>query len=110
MNKPVQSPGLDTAVDPVCGMQVSSDSELKYRFEEIEYHFCSSGCEQKFIADPARYLDHEANHQDNGHDEGKSSCHHNHAPRTVAPAASKDAISTCPMHPEVRQVGPGSCP
>jgi Cu+-exporting ATPase len=53
------------------------------------YYFCSAGCLQKFIADPSRYLD-----QKGGQLE------------SVAPGA----IYTCPMHPEVRQVGPGSCP
>jgi Cu+-exporting ATPase len=50
------------------------------------YYFCSARCREKFIADPARYLN----------------------PQTAA--APADAIYTCPMHPEVRQHGPGSCP
>jgi len=53
------------------------------------YYFCSAGCHQKFIAEPGRYLDQKATQQE-----------------VVAP----DATYTCPMHPEVRQVGPGSCP
>jgi len=106
----MQSPGPDTTVDPVCGMKVSNDNDLKYRFEDTEYHFCSTSCEKKFIADPARYLDHEANHQNNGHYEDDNNSSHNHAPRTVAREASGDVIYTCPMHLEVRQVGPGNCP
>jgi len=53
------------------------------------FHFCSAGCRTKFAADPLKYL----------------------APRP-APAApvTEGAVYTCPMHPEVRQVGPGSCP
>lgn len=52
------------------------------------YHFCSAGCRTKFTADPGKYLD-----------EGN------------APAAAPEgAIYTCPMHPQIRQVGPGSCP
>ncbi len=54
------------------------------------YHFCSAGCRTKFIADPRRYL------------------HPETAPAAVE--APKGAIWTCPMHPEIRQVGPGSCP
>jgi Cu+-exporting ATPase len=53
------------------------------------YYFCSAGCREKFLADPARYLAGEADRS---------------AP---VPAG---AIYTCPMHPEIRQPGPGSCP
>ena len=53
------------------------------------YYFCSAGCRAKFKADPAKYL-----------------APHKHAAEPV-PAGT---IYTCPMHPEVRQVGPGSCP
>ncbi|WP_377764110.1 heavy metal translocating P-type ATPase [Paracoccus angustae] len=54
------------------------------------YHFCSTGCREKFLADPERHLD----------------------PTAVAEAepVPEGTIYTCPMHPEVRQVGPGSCP
>ena len=51
------------------------------------YHFCSAGCRGKFAAEPDRYLQ----------------------PQAVA-AAPAGAIYTCPMHPQIRQVGPGSCP
>jgi Cu+-exporting ATPase len=54
----------------------------------VAYSFCSAGCRTKFVADPATYLD-----------------------KTTAPAAVvAGAIYTCPMHPQIRQVGPGSCP
>ncbi|HEX4554387.1 MAG TPA: heavy metal translocating P-type ATPase [Xanthobacteraceae bacterium] len=53
------------------------------------YYFCSAGCRAKFAADPARYL-------------GPTP-----APAAPAPAG---AIYTCPMHPEIRQAGPGACP
>src|SRR5262249_60077865 len=52
------------------------------------FHFCSAACRTRFAADPAKYLD-------------KS------RPEGGLPA---DTIYTCPMHPEVRQVGPGNCP
>ena len=51
------------------------------------YYFCSAGCRAKFAADPDRFL----------------------SDRVPEPARP-DAVYTCPMHPEVRQVGPGSCP
>ena len=53
------------------------------------YHFCSAGCRTKFVADPAAYLN----------DKLKPT-----------PEAPTGAIWTCPMHPQIRQVGPGSCP
>lgn len=77
--------------DPVCGMTVDP-ATARHRAEHDgqTWYFCSGGCRTKFEADPDRYL----------HPE-------NHAP---APAAPAGTVYTCPMHPEVRQVGPGSCP
>ena len=57
------------------------------RHHDVEHHFCSAGCRAKFLADPARYLE----------------------PRPVE-AAPPGATYTCPMHPEIRQDGPGTCP
>jgi Cu+-exporting ATPase len=78
--------GAEKVRDPVCGMSVDPATS-KHRFEHggETFHFCSAGCRTKFAADPAKYLD----------------------KRAPAPAG---AIYTCPMHPEVRQVGPGTCP
>ena len=78
--------------DPVCGMFVDPHS-ANHRAEHNgqPYYFCSAGCREKFVADPARYLD----------------------PAVAAARAEpvpEGTIYTCPMHPEVRQVGPGSCP
>jgi Cu+-exporting ATPase len=63
----------------------------KHRFDHHgeTFHFCSAGCRTKFAADPAKYLAKEK------------------APEPEMPAGT---IYTCPMHPEIRQVGPGSCP
>src|SRR5579859_699127 len=79
------------ARDPVCGMSVDPATS-KHRVEHggTTYHFCCAGCAAKFTADPEKYL--------------KPS----EAP--PKPAAPKGTIYTCPMHPEIRQVGPGSCP
>src|SRR3546814_5755684 len=55
------------------------------------YHFCSAGCRAKFADDPAKYLT-------------------SHAPGAPPPTGSQDAIYTCPMHPQIRQKGPGNCP
>ena len=53
------------------------------------YYFCSARCAEKFEAEPETYLGPE---------------------RAQAKPAPKDAIYTCPMHPEIEQVGPGDCP
>lgn len=79
-----------TSKDPVCGMSVSVDrAAFKAMLGGTEYFFCSKACERKFEESPDRYLDHS---------------------RTEKPAVVQGATYTCPMHPEVRQVGPGSCP
>ena len=78
--------------DPVCGMKVDPATS-KHRFEHDgrTFHFCSAGCRTKFVADPAKYLQ----PKDAGAD----------------PAATgKGTIYTCPMHPQIRQEGPGNCP
>ncbi len=95
--------------DPVCGMTVTPGDEAD-RIEHggTEYLFCSTGCAEKFRASPARYLE--------GQEEPPSgsdhSCcdHHANRPKGVERTGPKDAMYTCPMHPEVRQVGPGDCP
>ncbi|MBB4426926.1 Cu+-exporting ATPase [Bradyrhizobium sp. CIR48] len=76
--------------DPVCGMTVDPATS-KHRFDHHgqTFHFCSAGCRTKFAADPAKYLAKDK------------------APEPEMPAGT---IYTCPMHPEIRQIGPGSCP
>jgi Cu+-exporting ATPase len=79
------------ARDPVCGMTVHP-ATAKYRTEHegITHYFCSAGCRTKFIADPHKYL--------------------NPAPSAPKGATKTGAVYTCPMHPQIRQPGPGSCP
>ncbi len=79
------------ATDPVCGMRVDPADACQHVYRTDTYHFCSSGCQQKFSADPDKYLN-----------PGLS----NAAPSAVAAGS----IWTCPMHPEVRREGPGPCP
>jgi Cu+-exporting ATPase len=76
------------AIDPICGMTVDPHT-AKHRAEYRghTYYFCSAGCRTKFANDPQKYL-------------GK---------REPEPVA-EGTVYTCPMHPEIRQVGPGSCP
>ena len=77
------------AIDPVCGMSVDpAKTPHRHDYRHHTYYFCSAGCRGKFAADPEKYL----------------------KPGAVRETMHKDAIYTCPMHPEVRQVGPGACP
>ncbi len=79
----------DTVLDPVCGMTVAPETSAHHADHDgARYHFCSSGCRAKFVADPDKYL----------------------APATEVPPAPAGAIFICPMHPEIRQPGPGTCP
>jgi Cu+-exporting ATPase len=79
-----------TVKDPVCGMSVDPHrSNHRADHGGRTYHFCSAGCRAKFLADPSRYLDAKA-------------------PETAP--VPPGTIYTCPMHPEIRQAGPGSCP
>jgi Cu+-exporting ATPase len=81
--------GQDRLVtDPVCGMKIDPATS-KHRFDHggKTFHFCSAGCQAKFTANPNSYLK-----------------------AGAAEPVKPGAIYTCPMHPQIRQVGPGSCP
>src|SRR5664279_5050148 len=80
----------ETVTDPVCGMTVDpATTPHLYQHQKRTYYFCSANCRTKFAADPMQCL----------------------ADKTVpAQAVPKGTIYTCPMHPEIRQAGPGSCP
>jgi len=69
-------------------MSVSTASEHQFEYAGASYRFCSESCRTKFAADPQRYLE----------------------PRQAPQSSQAGAEYTCPMHPEVRQLGPGSCP
>ncbi len=93
-------PKAGALFDPVCGMTVSADSPHVATHAGKRYLFCSAGCQTKFSADPDRYLNADAR-----------SHSHAHSPSKVPDVdGTPDTIYTCPMHPEVRQVGPGNCP
>jgi heavy metal translocating P-type ATPase len=83
---------VERAKDPVCGMVVDPHA-TPHRAEHAGYthYFCSAGCRAKFVADPGKYL-------------GGA------APARPAEPVAPGTIYTCPMHPQVRQVGPGNCP
>jgi Cu+-exporting ATPase len=84
------TPAGTSAIDPVCGMQVDPHATAhQYEHGGRTYYFCSAGCRSKFAENPAKYL---------------------------KPAAAESGsvppgtIYTCPMHPQIRQAGPGHCP
>lgn len=96
--------------DPVCGMAVTAASQHRSTHLGNTYLFCSTGCKAKFDADPARYASGDAGI---GTRSGHAPHHHASTAVSPAPAASPTApgtIYTCPMHPEIRQDHPGTCP
>ena len=97
----------ELALDPVCGMTVDpATAKWTAEHDGKTVYFCSEGCRNKFVADPAPYLDTDrfALKLPMGHDHG----HHDHG-HAAAPVP-KGAKWTCPMHPEIVRDGPGACP
>jgi Cu+-exporting ATPase len=79
---------VSAAIDPVCGMTVEISPQARSAsYDGQVYYFCGARCQDRFTRDPLAILD----------------------PAPAAPA-SEDAIFTCPMDPEIEQVGPGTCP
>src|SRR6478736_1980010 len=80
---------LELATDPVCGMKVNpAVAKHHLSYEGQDYFFCCARCRERFAAEPAKYL----------------------APRQPEQPSPAGTTYTCPMHPEVRQIGPGACP
>ncbi len=78
-------------VDPVCGMSVAPETSAgEYEFEGETYYFCSKGCVTKFRQNPKSFLEEKE--------------------KEKLEAESQGTEYTCPMHPEILQIGPGSCP
>ena len=78
-----------TSRDPVCGMHVDADSAAaRTKYAGHEYLFCSNKCHSKFAESPSDYL----------------------GEQSKAPSAPTGGVYTCPMHPDVKQQGPGTCP
>ncbi|HFB66692.1 MAG TPA: YHS domain-containing protein, partial [Aeromonadales bacterium] len=99
--------------DPVCGMNVTEDSEHHLHYHNQEYFFCSSGCLGKFKAEPEKYIKedddehhcHEHEHQHHSHTSPSHS--HSHSSQQSLDTSS---YYTCPMHPEIHEDKPGNCP
>jgi P-type Cu+ transporter len=86
-----ETSGAQLPKDPVCGMSVDpATSKLRFTHGSETYFFCNPRCREKFAADPESYL----------------------LPRELKPvtAADMEKYYICPMDPEVRQKGPGTCP
>jgi Cu+-exporting ATPase len=80
----------ETATDPVCHMTVAiAGAQYTTVHDGHTFYFCSERCHTKFKAEPQRYL---------------------RAQPAAPPAMPAGPIYTCPMHPQIRQVGPGNCP
>jgi Cu+-exporting ATPase len=85
------APAAGAATDRVCGMSVDlAAARHSADFAGKTYYFCCAGCREKFLAEPLRYV-------------GEASAE-------AAASAPAGTIYTCPMHPEIHQAGPGSCP
>ena len=127
--------GADTATDPVCGMTVDPHAgKPSAEHAGATYHFCCEGCRMKFVADPAAYL--KAEDPVCGMSVDRSTAQHmtKHAGerfyfcsagcqekfeagpekyldgRSAPEPMPEGTVYTCPMHPEIEQVGPGDCP
>jgi P-type Cu+ transporter len=118
--------------DPVCGMTVDpSKAAAKQEFRGSTYYFCSKRCAERFAKEPDKFLSapgssgmetaHSgatAQHVDavrrgpsaRGALTGKTATFSQASPETTQTIAAKSAQYTCPMHPEILQIGPGSCP
>ena len=85
-------PAQGPTVDPVCGMLVDpATARHKIEHDGQTFYFCSERCRAKFAEDPATYV-------------------HRETQQATPPDAPEGTIYTCPMHPQIRQFGPGNCP
>ncbi|HEY9578467.1 MAG TPA: heavy metal translocating P-type ATPase [Rhizorhapis sp.] len=90
-NEAIPSPAVGIAIDPVCSMSVKMEGAAHVAdYDGATHYFCSGGCKTKFLANPEQYL--------------------SGAYLDAAEDPPEGTIYTCPMHPEIRQEGPGTCP
>jgi P-type Cu+ transporter len=91
----------DTAIDPVCGMTVDKSAPAgTVEFDDQTYFFCSQHCVKKFRDDPQRYL--------TPVPQPLTQIGASKRPTASHPAMAREY--TCPMHPEIVQDHPGTCP
>jgi P-type Cu+ transporter len=114
------------AKDPICGMTVDpTKAAATIDYEGHPYYFCSKGCAAKFQHDPAKFL--AASAATTGHGSRSPHAHGQIAPASLTQIAATTPSNssqhtnlaeksgegiryTCPMHPQIVQIGPGSCP
>lgn len=118
--------------DPVCGMNISEESAIGFKeWQGVRYGFCSQHCYDSFSQQPGKYVkpdEHHEHHEhmhDHSHGTPIKQVHQPAVPKccsspepavdhsthgTIKEEAASPGIYTCPMHPDVRQEGPGSCP
>lgn len=107
--------------DPVCGMTVDPGKALSADLQGKIYYFCSESCRTKFTNHPEAYSETTTtdqvleDSQDGSHEsQGHTCCSHQPSQGGNSGSDQRDedpgAIYTCPMHPEIEQVGPGDCP
>ncbi len=88
-----RTPPPGSALDPVCGMTVATaTAKHTHEWSDKTWYFCCGHCKAKFAAEPERYAGDVAK------------------PEQSAPASPPGTVYTCPMHPEIRRLGPASCP
>lgn len=80
---------IEKIKDPVCGMSITSNSAFRFKYLEKNYYFCSDKCQVKFSRSPKDFI---------------------HGSSSLKEVKNINIEYTCPMHPEVRQLGPGNCP
>jgi Cu+-exporting ATPase len=93
-------PAAPREKDPVCGMMVDPEKAAgKIEHDGKTYYFCSARCAERFRNEPEEFLA----------APGTAGMEHKAAP-VAAPAVAMKVRYTCPMHPEIVQIGPGTCP
>ena len=101
--KAAESVITEKVLDPVCGMTIDPATAAgKTEYNGETYYFCNPGCLKKFEANPTAYV----------HDAGDGHHGHHHAAPVAKPqpANANEIEYTCPMHPQIVQLGPGTCP
>ena len=102
--------GAGMVTDPVCGMQVPADTPLRSAYAGADYAFCSRHCLERFEAEPERYAVPGVPQEAHPEAAAAGTCCPEHGGHAHEAPSAGATTYTCPMHPEVRQPGPGSCP
>jgi Cu+-exporting ATPase len=96
--------------DPVCGMTVDRAAALRVTEQGRDYFFCSPHCLETFSSDPGRFIS-ESDKRNPKKAEKEKNCSKQEGALPIPDqAAPQETLYTCPMHPEIKQSGPGSCP